>query len=104
MADEPEDQPEETQAAAAAAEASWDDGDAQNERILNQDEIDSLLGFDLSEEEGGERTGIRAIINSALVSYERLPMLEIVFDRLVRLMTTSLRNFTSDNVEVSLDN
>jgi len=37
------------------------------------------------------------------VSYERLPMLEIVFDRLVRLMTTSLRNFTSDNVEVSLD-
>ena len=38
-----------------------------------------------------------------MVSYERLPMLEIVFDRLVRLMTTSLRNFTSDNVEVSLD-
>ena len=30
-------------------------------------------------------------------------MLEILFDRLVRLMTTSLRNFTSDNVEVSLD-
>jgi flagellar motor switch protein FliM len=79
-------------------------GEASAERILNQDEIDSLLGFDLSEDEISERTGIRAIINSALVSYERLPMLEIVFDRLVRLMTTSLRNFTSDNVEVSLDN
>lgn len=75
-----------------------------SERVLNQDEIDSLLGFDLSDEDGSERSGIRAIINSALVSYERLPMLEIVFDRLVRLMTTSLRNFTSDNVEVSLDN
>ena len=75
-----------------------------SERVLNQDEIDSLLGFDLGEGDDGERTGIRAIINSALVSYERLPMLEIVFDRLVRLMTTSLRNFTSDNVEVSLDN
>ncbi len=74
------------------------------ERILNQDEIDSLLGFDLSDEDYNERSGIRAIINSAMVSYERLPMLEIVFDRLVRLMTTSLRNFTSDNVEVSLDN
>lgn len=74
------------------------------ERILNQDEIDSLLGFSVSDDEDGERSGIRAIINSALVSYERLPMLEIVFDRLVRLMTTSLRNFTSDNVEVSLDN
>ena len=50
-----------------------------------------------------ELTGVQALINSALVSYERLPMLEIVFDRLVRLTTTSLRNFTSDNVEVSLE-
>jgi flagellar motor switch protein FliM len=77
---------------------------AGSERVLNQDEIDNLLGFDLGDGDDSERTGIRAIINSALVSYERLPMLEIVFDRLVRLMTTSLRNFTSDNVEVSLDN
>ncbi|MCC5995693.1 MAG: flagellar motor switch protein FliM [Oceanicaulis sp.] len=79
-------------------------GGQGQERILNQDEIDSLLGFSVSDDDAGERSGIRAIINSALVSYERLPMLEIVFDRLVRLMTTSLRNFTSDNVEVSLDN
>jgi len=79
-------------------------GDPSAERILNQDEIDSLLGFDLADEDTTDSTGVRAIINSALVSYERLPMLEIVFDRLVRLMTTSLRNFTSDNVEVSLDN
>jgi flagellar motor switch protein FliM len=77
---------------------------AGSERILNQDEIDSLLGFDVGDSEAQDKSGIRAIINSALVSYERLPMLEIVFDRLVRLMTTSLRNFTSDNVEVSLDN
>jgi flagellar motor switch protein FliM len=117
MADETENAAE-TEGAAAGAEAKpWPDAasvldaanqaladDTGDERILNQDEIDSLLGFDLSDEEAGERTGIRAIINSALVSYERLPMLEIVFDRLVRLMTTSLRNFTSDNVEVSLDN
>jgi flagellar motor switch protein FliM len=93
----------------AEEEGGWDldasaEGVMGSERILNQDEIDSLLGFDLSDEEAAERSGIRAIINSALVSYERLPMLEIVFDRLVRYMTTSLRNFTSDNVEVSLDN
>src|SRR5664279_3576699 len=73
------------------------------ERILNQDEIDSLLGFSLTDVSLNDNSGIRAIIDSAMVSYERLPMLEIVFDRLVRLMTTSLRNFTSDNVEVSLD-
>ncbi|ESR26779.1 flagellar motor switch protein FliM [Lutibaculum baratangense] len=73
------------------------------ERILNQDEIDSLLGFDLNDMNSGEKRGLRAIIDSAMVSYERLPMLEIIFDRLVRLLTTSLRNFTSDTVEVSLD-
>lgn len=73
------------------------------DRVLNQDEIDNLLGFDPNAGGAVELTGVQALINSALVSYERLPMLEIVFDRLVRLATTSLRNFTSDNVEVSLD-
>ncbi len=86
---------------------SDDGGDAQPKdaaRVLNQDEIDSLLGFDSDSGGGGERSGIQAILNSALVSYERLPMLEVVFDRLVRMMSTSMRNFTQDNVEVSLDN
>ena len=74
------------------------------ERILSQDEIDSLLGFREGGRDGGEKTGIEAILDGGSVSYERLPMLEVVFDRLVRMMSTSLRNFTSDNVEVSLDN
>ena len=52
-------------------------------RVLNQDEIDSLLGFDSNAASDVELTGVQALINSALVSYERLPMLEIVFDRLV---------------------
>ena len=78
--------------------------DEENEdRVLNQDEIDSLLGFDPNAGGSVELSGVQALINSALVSYERLPMLEIVFDRLVRLATTSLRNFTSDTVEVSMD-
>jgi len=76
----------------------------QPTRILNQDEIDSLLGFRDDDEDGANRSGILAIVNSALVSYERLPMLEVVFDRLVRMLSTTLRNFTGENVEVSLDN
>jgi len=82
-----------------------DDGDGSPSpgRVLDQDEIDSLLGFD-GDADAGEMTGIHALINSALVSYERLPMLDIIFDRMVRMMSTSLRNFTSDNIEVSLDN
>ncbi len=87
-----------------AADAAPRGAGRETTRVLNQDEIDSLLGFDDEQEEGGEKSGIQAILNSALVSYERLPMLEVVFDRLVRMMSTSLRNFTSDNVEVSLDN
>jgi flagellar motor switch protein FliM len=98
-----------TEAAAAHWATMVDDGQfiqaakGGAERILTQDEIDSLLGFSLSDVNLNDNSGIRAIIDSAMVSYERLPMLEIIFDRLVRLMTTSLRNFTSDNVEVSLD-
>ena len=86
-------------------EDSADEEEAKSaaERALNQDEIDSILGFSLDDLNLVDQNGLRAIIDSAMVTYERLPMLEIVFDRLVRLMTTSLRNFTSDNVEVSLD-
>ena len=84
--------------------ADEDDEDGPSSgRVLDQDEIDSLLGFD-GDADAGEMTGIHALINSALVSYERLPMLDIIFDRMVRMMSTSLRNFTSDNIEVSLDN
>src|SRR5215468_4430046 len=97
------------EAAAQQWAASVDDaptfnaGKSSAERVLSQEEIDGLLGFSVADVSLNDNSGIRAIIDSAMVSYERLPMLEIVFDRLVRLMTTSLRNFTSDNVEVSLD-
>ncbi len=73
-------------------------------RVLNQAEIDSLLGFDNASDGGESASGMQRIISAGLISYERLPMLEIVFDRLVRIMSTNLRNFTSDNVEVSIDN
>src|ERR1700755_1897180 len=91
--------------AAMVEDGGRDFGGGKNggERLLWEEEIDTLLGFTAGEVNLDENSGIRAIIDSAMVSYERLPMLEIVFDRLVRLMTTSLRNFTSDNVEVSLD-
>src|ERR1700739_671261 len=54
----------------------------QSARVLNQAEIDSLLGFDEGPAGGENRTGMQKIISSGLVSYERLPMLEIVLDRL----------------------
>ncbi len=88
-----------------------DDGDddmaaamAGTDRVLDQTEIDSLLGFDGEDDDVGSKSGIQALISSGLVAYERLPMLDIIFDRYVRMMSTSLRNFTSDNFEVSIDN
>lgn len=83
---------------AEAMEAAQSGGEGED-RLLNQDEIDSLLG----DAADGETTGVMALVNSTMVNYERLPMLDIVFDRLVRLMSTTLRNLTSDSVDVSLD-
>jgi flagellar motor switch protein FliM len=101
--------PSDEDLAAAWGAETEDDALASSEpaapvRVLNQAEIDSLLGFDDGPAGGEVRTGMQRIISSGLISYERLPMLEIVFDRLVRIMSTTLRNFTNDNVEVNIDN
>ncbi|HFD16765.1 MAG TPA: flagellar motor switch protein FliM, partial [Rhodospirillales bacterium] len=80
--------------ASAEPETAASDGSG---RVLSQDEIDSLLGFDGGDQQR-PRSGIDALINSNDITYERLPMLEVVFDRLERIMTTSVRNFTSENV------
>jgi flagellar motor switch protein FliM len=70
-------------------------------RVLNQDEIDLLLGFD-TKSEATNNSGIFAILDKALSGFEKMPMLEVVFDRLVRMLASSLRNFTSDTIEVNL--
>ena len=93
--------------------ASWTDSinvretenasDNEASKILNQEEIDTLFGYSGDTGPEYDNVGVKAILNSSMVSYERLPMLDIVFDRLIRIMATSLRNFTQDNVEVSLE-
>lgn len=96
----------EWEAMAAEGDDMVDDEEmsAPVDRVLDQDEIDSLLGFDGEDDDFGDGSGIQSLINSGLVAYERLPMLDIIFDRFVRMMSTSLRNFTSDNIEISIDN
>jgi len=104
MADE-EPKPETPPADAAGASAEGGapaEGAAEPERVLNQDEIDILLGFDAKDEKAASNSGILAILDRALSGFEKMPMLEVVFDRLVRMLASSLRNFTSDTVEVSL--
>ncbi|QEL21141.1 flagellar motor switch protein FliM [Bosea sp. F3-2] len=89
---------------AAMPDIVEEDGESEGgvDRLMSQDEIDTMLGFS-SGDDGASRNGIQAIVDSGSVAYERLPMLEIIFERLVRLLSTSLRNFFTDNVEVTLE-
>lgn len=89
---------------AAMPDILEEDGEQEGgtDRLMSQDEIDTMLGFS-SGDDGASRNGIQAIVDSGSVAYERLPMLEIIFERLVRLLSTSLRNFFTDNVEVTLE-
>jgi flagellar motor switch protein FliM len=82
--------------AAPAADSS------EPQRVSNQDEIDTLLGFDTKKDDGNKTEGIFAILDKSTTAYEKLPMMEVVFDRMVRSLSTSLRNFTAENVDVSL--
>ena len=86
-------------------EVGSNNSSTESSKLLNQEEIDSLFGHQSTEgpKKSIEESGVKAILNSSMVSYERLPMLDVVFDRLIRMMATSLRNFTQDNVEVSLE-
>lgn len=88
-------------AAQWAAEGEEEEDTGVPERVLSQDEIDNLLGGATSDTK--ESGGINFLINNSKLSHERLPMLEVVFDRLVRNLTTSLRNFTSSTVDLSVD-
>jgi flagellar motor switch protein FliM len=50
----------------------------------------------------GKQKGIELLVDKALQSSIRLPMLDIAYDRFIRINSTSLRNFTSDTVDIEL--
>lgn len=78
-------------------------GMGQAPKQLNQAEIDRLLN--VGEPAGDGRpaaSAIERLVNSTAVNKDRLPMLDVIFDRMVRLLNTSLRQLTSSNVEASL--
>lgn len=69
---------------------------------LGQGDIDDLFGGSEAAAPEPPRRGLEALFGGA-VRYERLPMLDIVVDRLARLLTSSVRKFTADNAEVVID-
>ena len=57
------------------------------DQALDQADIDALFG-DVGAP-APQKSGLRAVIESDVINHERLPMLEVVFDRLVRMMSRS---------------
>ena len=68
-----------------------------------KEEVEQILASGEKIVIGEQDRGIRAVLDRALMSYEKLPMLEVVMDRFVRMLTTSLRNLTSENVDVLIN-
>lgn len=73
----------------------------EGQKILDQNEIDSLLGVDKGDD-GSKSRGVRALLDQSVVNYEKLPMLEVIYDKFERILSTSLRQYTADNVDVTI--
>lgn len=81
--------------------ASLDSDDAMAEDgALDQCEIDDIFGISMENEQ--PTTGVRALLSSDRIQHKRLPLLEACFNRLVRALNESMRNFTANYVELSL--
>ncbi|MCT6855386.1 flagellar motor switch protein FliM [Bombella sp. ESL0385] len=104
QADQPTaDQPDMGAAESAATTGSGDGETVDEDRALDQSAIDAMLGDTFSNSALREESGMERIIKAGFVAYERMPMLENVFDRLVRFLSSTLRGFTNDNVDITME-
>ncbi len=79
-----------------SAEAAGSPDDA----ALDQDEIDGI--FAIGKDGEPPSTGFGALLNRACIQHNRMPLLEACFDRLVRTLSSAMRSFTGNNVELKL--
>lgn len=54
------------------------------------------------DKDSSDLKGIKAVLEQSLQSYDKLPMLEIIFEKFIRQLSTSLRNLTSEPVDVTI--
>jgi flagellar motor switch protein FliM len=74
------------------------------DRALEQSDIDNRFSDtgQTASDDGQKRRGLQALVGGALAGIDRLPMLNIVVDRLAQLLTASLRVFTSNIADVNI--
>jgi len=58
---------------------------------------------DIKNDKAEGSNGIKAVLEQSLQSYDRLPMLEIIFEKFIRQLSTALRNLTSEPVDVTIE-
>lgn len=88
----------------AGADAHEGPDGGEDGHALDQSAIDAMLGNAFSASAMREESGMERIVKAGFVAYERMPMLENVFDRLVRFLSSTLRGFTNDNVDITMEN
>lgn len=83
--------------------SAWEDAglgeDAKSS--LEQGDIDALFGGTPQEPRYG--SVVEQIIKESIANYDKLPMLNIVFDRLVMMMTASLKRLTTANADITVE-
>ncbi|PCJ29268.1 MAG: flagellar motor switch protein FliM [Rickettsiales bacterium] len=47
-------------------------------------------------------SGVKEMLEQSLQSYDKLPMLEIIFEKFIRKLSTAFRNFTSEPMNISI--
>lgn len=85
------------QEASADEELDW--GAAAD---MGQGDIDALFDAGPNEEGPSYKSVIDRIITESMANYDRLPMLDIVFERLVMMLTNSLKRLTTANSEINI--
>jgi len=71
-------------------------------QIFSQHKMDNSL--DTRVTNGVSNVDVKSLISYSQMALQRLPLLEVIFERLMKSLTTSLRIFTSSNVEVNIVN
>jgi flagellar motor switch protein FliM len=77
-------------------------GMEENNSSMSQDDINKLMG-DQENTEVTFDTVIEDIIYMSMLNYEKLPMLDVIFDKFVLDFTTSLKSITSAGTDITLD-
>lgn len=60
-------------------------------------------GFDFGGEASPDRSGLRALVDSAFVSRRSMPALESLFERAAQRLATALRQLTDESADVTLE-